>query len=210
MDRAISRVFLVGAILMVALMVNLAWIQVFHARSLRDASQNHRLIAQQLRVKRGLILGFDGSTIAGDAKRSGFYYRTYPQGPVAPQVVGYDSVRYGQTGIESSLNGELSGAKSSTQGLVDRLLGRHSPGANVELTIVPAVQKVAQSALGSQLGAIVALDPPPAPSSPPPRRRATTRRPSTRASPRWPRTPTRRCCRAAPRASTRRARRSRW
>jgi peptidoglycan glycosyltransferase len=159
MDRAISRVFLVGAILMVALMVNLAWIQVFHARSLRDASQNHRLIAQQLRVKRGLILGFDGSTIAGDAKRSGFYYRTYPQGPVAPQVVGYDSVRYGQTGIESSLNGELSGAKSSTQGLVDRLLGRHSPGANVELTIVPAVQKVAQSALGSQLGAIVALDP---------------------------------------------------
>ena len=159
MDRAISRVFLVGAVLMVALMVNLAWIQVFHARSLRDASQNHRLIAQQLRVKRGLILGFDGSTIAGDAKRSGFYYRTYPQGPVAPQVVGYDSVRYGQTGIESSLNGELSGAKSSTQGLVDRLLGRHSPGANVELTIVPAVQKVAQSALGAQLGAIVALDP---------------------------------------------------
>ena len=159
MDRAISRVFLVGAVLMVALMVNLAWIQVFHARSLRDASQNHRLIAQQLRVKRGLILGFDGSTIAGDAKRSGFYYRTYPQGPVAPQVVGYDSVRYGQTGIESSLNGELSGAKSSTQGLLDRLLGRHRPGANVELTIVPAVQKVAQSALGAQLGAIVALDP---------------------------------------------------
>ena len=74
-------------------------------------------------------------------------------------MVGYDSVRYGQTGIESSLNGELSGAKSSTQGLLDRLLGRHRPGANVELTIVPAVQKVAQSALGAQLGAIVALDP---------------------------------------------------
>ena len=72
MDRAISRVFLVGAVLMVALMVNLAWIQVFHARSLRDASQNHRLIAQQLRVKRGLILGFDGSTIAGDPSARAF------------------------------------------------------------------------------------------------------------------------------------------
>ncbi len=159
MNRAISRMFIVGAILMIALMVNLAWIQVFHARALRNAPQNHRLIAQQLRVKRGLIQGFDGSTIAGDAKRSGFYSRTYPQGPVAPQIVGYDSVRYGQTGIESSLNGYLSGSKAGTQSLVDRILGRQSPGANVELTIVPAVQKVAQSALGAQVGAIVALDP---------------------------------------------------
>jgi len=98
-------------------------------------------------------------TIAGDAKRSGFYYRTYPQGPVAPQIVGYDSARYGQSGIEASLNGYLSGADAGTQGLIDRLLGRHTPGANVRLTIVPAVQKVAQSALGSQIGAIVALDP---------------------------------------------------
>jgi peptidoglycan glycosyltransferase len=158
-NRAISRIFVIGAILMVALMANLAWIQIFHAKSLRDAPQNHRVAAQQMRVKRGLILGFDGSTIAGDVKRSGYYYRTYPQGVVAPQIVGYDSVRYGQAGIESSMNGYLSGSKSGTQSLVDRLLGRHTPGANVELTIVPAVQKVAQSALGAQVGAIVALDP---------------------------------------------------
>ncbi len=159
MDRAISRVFIVGVVLMVALMVNVVWIQVIHAGSLRRAPQNHRVIAQQLRVKRGLIQGFDGSTIAGDAKRSGFYYRTYPQGPLAPQIVGYDSARYGQSGIEASLNGYLSGSAAGTQGLIDRLLGRHTPGANVRLTIVPAVQKVAQSALGSQIGAIVALDP---------------------------------------------------
>ena len=159
MDRAISRVFVVGVVLMVALMANVVWIQVIHAGALRRAPENHRLIAQQLRVKRGLIVGFDGSTIAGDVKRSGFYYRTYPQGPVAPQIVGYDSARYGQSGIEASLNGYLSGSDAGTQGLIDRLLGRHTPGANVRLTIVPAVQKVAQSALGAQVGAIVALDP---------------------------------------------------
>jgi peptidoglycan glycosyltransferase len=112
-----------------------------------------------LRVKRGLIQGFDGSTIAGDAQHSGFYSRTYSQGSLAPQIVGYDSVRYGLTGIESSMNAYLSGADLGTQGLIDRVLGRHSPGANVRLTIVPAVQKVAQTALGSQVGAIVALDP---------------------------------------------------
>jgi peptidoglycan glycosyltransferase len=159
MNRAISRMFVVGTILMIALMANLVWLQVFHAKSLQSAPQNHRLIAQQLRVKRGLIQGFDGSTIAGDAQHSGFYSRTYPQGSLAPQIVGYDSVRYGLTGIESSMNAYLSGADLGTQGLIDRVLGRHSPGANVRLTIVPAVQKVAQTALGSQVGAIVALDP---------------------------------------------------
>ncbi len=159
MDRAINRIFLVGTLLMIALMGNLVWLQVFHAKALQHAPENHRLIAQQLRVKRGLIQGFDGSTIVGDAQRSGFYSRTYPQGPLAPQIVGYDSVRYGLTGIESSMNAYLSGADLGTQGLIDKVLGRHSPGANVRLTIVPAVQKVAQSALGSQVGAIVALDP---------------------------------------------------
>ena len=159
MDRAISRVFVCGVVLMVALMANVVWIQVIHAGSLRRAPENHRVAAQQLRVKRGLILGFDGSTIAGDARRSGFYYRTYPQGPVAPQIVGYDSARYGQAGIEASMNGYLNGSHAGTQGLIDRLLGRRTPGANVRLTIVPAVQKVAQSALGAQVGAIVALDP---------------------------------------------------
>ena len=71
MDRAISRVFIVGVVLMVALMANVVWIQVIHAGSLRRAPQNHRVIAQQLRVKRGLIQGFDGSTISGDARRAG-------------------------------------------------------------------------------------------------------------------------------------------
>jgi len=159
MNRAIVRLFVVGVILMVALMVNVAWIQVFHAGSLRAAPENHRLVAQQLRVKRGRILGFDGSVIAGVRRRSGFYYRTYPHGPIAPQIVGYDSARYGQTGIESSMNTFLSGTDVGASGLVDRLLGRHSPGADVRLTIVPAVQKVAQSALAGQVGAIVALDP---------------------------------------------------
>ena len=159
MNRAISRLFIVAVVLMVALMANLVWIQVIRARALQQAPQNHRILAQELRVRRGLIRAFDGSVIAGDVKHGAFYSRTYPQGPVAPQVVGYDSVRYGRSGIEQSMNGYLSGAKLGTSGLLDRILGRRPVGANVRLTIVPAVQKAAQDALGRQVGAIVALDP---------------------------------------------------
>jgi len=158
-NRAMSRIFFVGIALMIALMANLVWIQVIRARALQHAPENHRLLAQELRVKRGKIQGFDGSTIAGSVKRGQYYTRTYPEGSVAAQVVGYDSVRYGVSGIEDSMNEYLNGSKLGARSFVDQLLGRRKVGANVRLTIVPAVQQVAQDALGSQLGAIVALDP---------------------------------------------------
>ena len=45
------------------------------------------------------------------------------------------------------------------QNWVDKLLGRRPKGADVKLTIVPDVQKIAQSELQGQKGAIVVLDP---------------------------------------------------
>jgi len=160
MNRAITRMFIFGVLLFAALVANLAYLQVVDAAKLQQEPSNHRPIAEALRVQRGLILGFDGSTIVGDRKQSGFYTRTYPQGAVAPQLIGYDSVRYGRSGLEASLNDFLSGrAATGWQGFLDDVLGRRPRGDNVTLTIVPAVQKVAQQALGAQRGAIVALDP---------------------------------------------------
>ena len=75
--------------------------------------------------------------------------------------MGYDSVRYGRTGIESQYNDALTGQSSDlgVQNWVDKLLGRRPKGANLKLTLVPGVQKVAQQALQGQKGAIVLLDP---------------------------------------------------
>ena len=161
MNRAINRVFFVGALLFVALIVNLTYLQVIRAGKLRNDPENSRQIAQEMRIRRGSILGFDGSVIAGIRKESGFYTRTYPQGAVAPQVVGYNSVRYGRSGIELSMNDYLIGRSNDlgAQGLADKVLGRRPRGATVRLTLVPAVQRAAQDALSGLHGAIVALDP---------------------------------------------------
>jgi len=99
--------------------------------------------------------------IAGTQRRSGYYYRDYPNGTIAPQLLGYDSVQYGRTGIEAQLNDALTGQSSDlgVQNWVDKLLGRQPKGASVKLTIVPGVQKVAQQELQGQRGAIVVLDP---------------------------------------------------
>ena len=161
MNRAMTKVFIVTAVLFVALTVNLTWIMAVRAEWFQDRPENKRSIAKEMKIKRGDLLGFDGSVIAGTVRRSGYYYRRYPQGTLAPQLIGYDSVRYGRSGIEAALNEVLTGQSSDlgVQDWVDKLLGRKPKGATVRLTLVPAVQKTAQQALHGQKGAIIVLDP---------------------------------------------------
>jgi peptidoglycan glycosyltransferase len=161
MNKAMSKVFIVAVVLFVALVVNLTWIMVVRAQWFQDRPENKRNIAKEMKIKRGDIVGFDGSVIAGTERRSGYYYRDYPNGTLAPQLLGYDSVQYGRSGIESQLNDELTGQSSDlgVQNWVDKLLGRRPKGANVKVTLVPAVQKIAQSELQGQKGAIIVLDP---------------------------------------------------
>ena len=77
---------------------------VVRAQWFQDRPENKRSIAKEMKIKRGDIVGYDGSVIAGTERRSGYYYRDYPNGTLAPQLVGYDSVQYGRSGIESQLN----------------------------------------------------------------------------------------------------------
>jgi penicillin-binding protein A len=161
MNRAMSKVFIVTVVLLLALVVNLTWIMAVRAQWFRDRPENHRSIAEEQKIKRGEIRGYDGSVIAGVDRKSGYYYRDYPNGTIAPQLVGYDSVRYGRSGIESQYNDQLTGQSTDlgVQNWVDKLLGRRPTGANLKLTLVPDVQKVAQQELQGQQGAIVVLDP---------------------------------------------------
>lgn len=161
MNRAMTRVFIITVVLFVALVVNLTWIMGVRAEWFRDRPENKRSIAKEMKIKRGEILGYDGSVLAGTERRSGYYYRDYPNGILAPQLLGYDSVRFGRTGAEAQFNDELTGQASDlgVQNWVDKVLGRRPRGADLRLTIVPDVQKVAQSVLQGQKGAVVALDP---------------------------------------------------
>ena len=92
MNKAMSKVFIVSVVLFVALVANLTWIMVVRAQWFQDRPENKRSIAKEMKIKRGDIVGFDGSVIAGTERRSGYYYRDYPNGTLAPQLVGYDSV----------------------------------------------------------------------------------------------------------------------
>ena len=161
MNRAMSKVFIITVVLFVALVVNLTWIMGVRAQWFQDRPENKRSIAKEMKIKRGDILGYDGTVIAGTERRSGYYYRDYPSGTIAPQLIGYDSVQYGRSGAEAQYNDVLTGQSTDlgVQNWVDKLLGRRPKGADLKLTLVPGVQKVAQQQLQGQKGAIVVLDP---------------------------------------------------
>ncbi len=139
MNKAISRLFMVGVVLFLALIVNLTWIMVVRADWYADRPENKQNLAKELRIERGDITGFDGSVIASSRRRSGYYQREYPQGTVAPQLVGYDSAQYGRSGLERQYNDELTGQTGALglENWADWVLGRKPVGADVRADAGP-------------------------------------------------------------------------
>ena len=92
-----------------------------------------------------------------------FYFRRYPQGRLTAHVVGYSTAARSRTGLERSLNPALTGSARSLSSLVDQSLdklnGKPIVGDTVVTTLDVNGQRAALDALGSNCGAVVALDP---------------------------------------------------
>jgi peptidoglycan glycosyltransferase len=164
----ISRVALMALGLLAALIVGTTYWQTWGAAGLAAREDNEIERVAQIEIKRGLIYAANGKTLlASDrAQRvSGqtLYGRTYPNGGLASQTLGYSTLGRARAGIEDSENSYLTAANAdlgtifSTLG--DRLKGTTVTGNNVVLTIDARAQLLAQHLLAGTCGAAVALDP---------------------------------------------------
>ena len=163
LGKRLTRVMMVMAVLMSALIVNLTWLQVIDARTLQNNPINTRSLAAEARRPRGSILTRDGVVLAESQPTShGVYKRTYPKGTLAANTLGYFSPRYGRSGIEAAENDVLTGGKrafTSWSDVIDSAAGRPVPGSDVVLTIDSNVQRAAAKAISGKRGAVVVLDP---------------------------------------------------
>jgi peptidoglycan glycosyltransferase len=161
MDKPIRRLFIFFALLFVALLVQLTYVQVWAAPKLKTNPSNTRAIEEEMKVDRGTILSADGVELAVNEKDGQYFIREYPEGDLTSPWLGYNSLQYGRAGVERIYNEELSG-QSGLLGITsywDELVGKTHAGANLKLTINMAVQRAAAEALGERKGAVVALDP---------------------------------------------------
>ncbi len=135
--------------------------QIYQAAALSTAPDNPAVIAAARQVVRGEIMDRTGTILATSKKdKNGEPYRVYTDTSTS-SIIGYASRQYGTAGLERTYDAELTGIDSADA--VHQLLKKFDANPfdpqDLKLTISLALQKAAIKGLGSDLGAVVMLDP---------------------------------------------------
>lgn len=145
-----------------ALFVQLNLVQVVKAPALNKRPDNTRVIERDVNRPRGDIVSADGQLLAHSVETPGRfrYQRVYPTGDLFAHVVGSYSFLFGADGVERQYGDELAGQTVSLRfgGFADPFQATPNVG-DVHLTIDSKVQRAAASALRTQRGSVVAVDP---------------------------------------------------
>ncbi|MGV9663102.1 peptidoglycan D,D-transpeptidase FtsI family protein [Nocardia niigatensis] len=165
MNTPLRRVALAVMVMIVALLANATYVQVFKADSLRNDPRNVRVLLDEYARQRGQISAAGtvlASSVATDDRYK--YLRTYPTDPLAyAPATGYYSMQYGSNGLEHAEDSVLNGSDNALFGrrLIDMISGRDPRGGNVVTTLNPAMQKVAYDQLTAKnlTGSVVAIEP---------------------------------------------------
>ncbi len=150
MERRIRRLGIFLLLCFAGLFFQLNNIQVVKASSLANAKENPRVIAVARVQPRGDILSADGIVLASSTPSTGYYkykrvYNPYTAVLYA-QIVGFDSIIYGKTGIEAQYDKYLQSHTRAATSIRDLLINRTTTG-NVTLTISTTLQSQVAAAM---------------------------------------------------------------
>ncbi|MDH2904241.1 MAG: penicillin-binding transpeptidase domain-containing protein [Actinomycetota bacterium] len=163
MSRRLSMLASFILLLFVVVAGQSAYVQYFHASALAQSAENPRNNTVSSSQPRGQILAADG-TILADSLPVGtsgtVFQREYPLGSLTAGVVGFvaPALAGATWGLEEQYNSELTAHTQPAQNF-EQVLAPTTSADNVQTTIYPALQKIAQVAMGGQDGAAVVIQP---------------------------------------------------
>ncbi|MFE4699342.1 penicillin-binding transpeptidase domain-containing protein [Streptomyces sp. NPDC056738] len=162
MTKYIRRAIGLCAVLLVALLVNAARVQVVQAPSYDRNPANRRPAIARYGQPRGDIV-VEGRPVTGsrDTGAQFRYERTYLDGPLYASVTGFASQLYGTTLLEGTEDGILSGSDPmlAPLPLLDGLTRARGAGGSVVTTLDAAAQRAAYEGLDGRRGAVAAIEP---------------------------------------------------
>ena len=159
-DRKIRKHIAVAAAFLLVLigiqMLYLAKLSVWDGDGLAAHPLNTRTALTEKGIVRGCILDRAGRILA---ESSADHVRSYPYGRILAPVTGYQTERYGATGVEQTAGQALSGITTDVahMGPLRNLL-RADAGYDVRLTVDAELSETAWHALGERRGAVVVMD----------------------------------------------------
>ncbi|MBC6457166.1 penicillin-binding transpeptidase domain-containing protein [Actinomadura sp. HBU206391] len=151
LDKPLRRVSIFALLLILALMINVNYIQGSEAENLRKDKLNSRQYADVFNRDRGSIIA--GAETLASSKESGKsnpkYQRDYKDGVIFSPVTGFFSSTGGRSGLEVAYSSLLDGQdkRLSAKRWFDSFIGKPTEGANVVTTIDPRAQRTAYTAL---------------------------------------------------------------
>ncbi len=169
MNKQIQRIAMLVVVLVLVLVANSTYVQVFKANALKADGRNGRVLLDEYSRQRGVITA--GSTVIASSVPSNNrfkFLRTYPErgAEAFAPVTGYFSYQFASERIEKYEDSILNGSDDRLFGqrFLDMFSGRDPRGGNVVTTVNPKVQQVAYNAMrngcdGGCRGSVVAIEP---------------------------------------------------
>ncbi|WP_405978605.1 penicillin-binding transpeptidase domain-containing protein [Streptomyces sp. NBC_00158] len=150
------------ALLLAALLANVARVQVWESAAYGANPANKRPAIERYAEPRGDIL-VDGRPVTGsrDSGQLLRYERTYADGPLYAPVTGFSSQTYGTSFVERAEDAVLSGTDPGLSVFplwYDLSRGRPG-GGDAATTLRAVVQQAAYRGLGGKRGAVAAIEP---------------------------------------------------
>lgn len=160
-NKRYIRVLTLISILFLIILGYMTYFQVVKADKLKNDENNKRNWVDDNKLKRGNILDRDGNilaqTIDGENKEK---IRNFPYGKTYAHLVGYNSKKYGKTGLEKRFNSVLINKHDKTPITeLKKIVIDQKEGNTIKLTTNTQLQEFALSLLNGKKGSVILMNP---------------------------------------------------
>ena len=160
-NKRYNRVLIFISLLFVVILGYMTYFQVFKADALKNDENNKRNWVDDNALKRGNILDRDGNILAETVTgENGEKYRSFPYGNAYAHIVGYNSKKYGKTGLEKKYNATLVNKQDRTPiNELKKIVINPKEGNSIKLTTNSELQQYALSLLEGHKGSMILMNP---------------------------------------------------
>ena len=148
MNKRLIYVMIIFIVLFLSIVFYLVYFQLFKADKLSENSHNKRLWVDENEINRGNIYDRNGNVLVYNEKdENGYNVRAYNNGEINSAFTGYNSVKYGKSGLEKTYNKDLLNISDQPTSKIRNMVEKSGEGNNLNLTIDQTIQEIAYNSL---------------------------------------------------------------